>query len=566
MNAHVKERSADELFKEFKEVSITEFFRKNRAHLGYSGKLKSLTTIVHEIVTNALDACEESGILPEIYMELRQIGVEHYLFIARDNGPGIPVAHIPSVFGKMLAGTKFHRNVQLRGQQGIGVSGVTMFSQMTTGQPMNIKTSTGKGRVYTVKLMLDITKNSADIIEQNEYSEYWRGTEVVGEIKNVKFTLSDQGPFEYLRRTAIANPHAKITFVDPEGRKTVFERSVDQIPKPPEAQKPHPKGIEVDDLFKMAKSTKANKLSSFLTGEFSRMSSSKAREIQEYLGKEKREVKGAIVEAYKLDLKKNPRKLTWAECEMIVDAIQNIKFLAPAMEGLQPIDEEHIKKAVLNILDPEFQVVLTRPPKVYSGGIPFQVEVALAYGGHAGRNIGEGVKAEIMRFANRSPLLFDAGGCALTQAVNEVDWKRYGIKDFETSPLTIFINLISTYVPYTSAGKQTVSVEVEIVKEIKFALMDVARKFQIFHSRQRRAGEKEARRQLLIKYSTELAEGLSRLSAKGDEKRIHAELTRLIEEKLKLAAEMELLDEGSEEEEAPAEEEVTEEEAEEMEK
>ena len=114
---NVKERSADELFKEFKEVSITEFFRKNKAHLGYSGKVRSLTTIIHEVVTNSLDACEESGILPDVEVEIRQIGDEHYRFIERDNGPGIPVGHISNVFAKMLAGTKFHRNVQLRGQQ-----------------------------------------------------------------------------------------------------------------------------------------------------------------------------------------------------------------------------------------------------------------------------------------------------------------------------------------------------------------------------------------------------------------------------------------------------------------
>lgn len=545
---NVKERSADELFKEFKEVSITEFFRKNKAHLGYSGKVRSLTTIIHELITNSLDACEEAGILPDIEVEIRELANEHYRFLERDNGPGIPVGHISNVFAKMLAGTKFHRNVQLRGQQGIGVSGVTMFCQMTTGKPMRIKTSTGDGKVNAVKLMIDITKNAADIIEQSEYSEYWRGTEIEGEVKSVKFNLSDQGPFEYLKRTALANPHAKITLIDPEGRKTVFSRSADSIPKPPESQKPHPKGIEVDDLVNMSKNTKANKISSFLTGEFSRMSSAKVKEWQEAIGKEKRDVKGQMVDVYKLDLKKNPRKLTWAECEEIVKAIEQIKFLAPASEGLQPIDEEHIKKAVLNILDPEFQVVLTRPPKVYSGGIPFQVEVALAYGGHAGRPVEGGIKAEIMRFANRSPLLFDAGGCALTEAVKEVDWKRYGVKDFENSPITVFINMISTYIPYTSAGKQTVAYEAEIVKEIKFALMDVARRFQIFYSKQRREGEKEARRQMLLKYGTELAEGLSKLSnKKQDAKKIYKELTELVEEKIKLANELEMLEEGEEE-------------------
>src|SRR5512137_823011 len=164
---NVKERSADDLFKDFKEVSITEFFRKNKAHLGYSGKLRSLTTVIHELVTNSLDACEEAGILPDIDVVLKQLGDEHYSFMSRDNGPGIPKKHISDVFGKMLAGTKFHRNIQLRGQQGIGIAGVTMYSQMTTGKPVEIITVT-KDEAWDIELNIDIRKNKADIVSQQQ--------------------------------------------------------------------------------------------------------------------------------------------------------------------------------------------------------------------------------------------------------------------------------------------------------------------------------------------------------------------------------------------------------------
>ncbi|HDH41286.1 MAG TPA: DNA topoisomerase VI subunit B [Candidatus Altiarchaeales archaeon] len=511
-----REKHADELFKEFRETSITEFFRKNRAHLGYSGKLRSLTTVVHEIVTNALDACEEAGILPEIQVRIDALNSEHYRVFGADNGPGIPLKHISDVFGKMLAGTKFHRNVQLRGQQGIGIAGVTLFSQITTGKPIKVRTSTGNGRVYEIELMIDITKNRADILSKEEYSQYWRGTELDVELKGVKFNLSERGPFEYLRRTAIANPHARIIFIDPEGRKTVFERSSERIPKPPMAIKVHPKGLEVDDLINMSKVTKARKVSSFLVNTLSRMSNAKVREIQEHVS---------------FDLNKNPRRLTWAECEEIINAIEKIKFLAPPTEGLEAIGEEQIRNAVLNILDPEFEAVVTRPPKVHSGGIPFLVEAAIAYGGHAGRVIGDGIKCEIMRFGNKAPLLFDAGGCAITKAVNSVEWKRYGIRDFENSPITIFVNLVSTYIPYTSAGKQSVAEDREIMREMRFALMEVGRKFQVYHSRKRRALEREARKQILLKYSIELASGLAKLTNKNEDK-ILKELQNLIEERI----------------------------------
>lgn len=118
MDEKVEERRADDLFKEFKETSITEFFRKNKAHLGYSGSIRSLTTVIHEMVTNSLDACEEAGIQPEISIGIKKLGNNHYLVRSEDNGPGIPIKHISGVFGKMLAGTKFHRNIQLRGPAG----------------------------------------------------------------------------------------------------------------------------------------------------------------------------------------------------------------------------------------------------------------------------------------------------------------------------------------------------------------------------------------------------------------------------------------------------------------
>jgi len=514
----VKERSADELFKDFKEVSITEFFRKNKAHLGYSGKQRSLTTVVHELVTNALDACEEAGILPEVEVALKQVGPEHYRFTCKDNGPGIPEEHVSGVFGQMLAGTKFHRHVQLRGQQGIGVAGVTMFSQMTTGKPMRILTSTGSGKVNDIKLMVDVSKNKADIIESNIITQKWRGTEIEGELKGVAFTLGERSPYEYIRRTAIANPHAKITFTDPEGRKSVFDRTSKIIPRPPGEMKPHPRGMDTDELLNLAKKSSARRVSSFLESEFSRISKAKADEIQAKVN---------------FDLKKNPRKMTWAEAEEITKAFAEVDFMAPPVEGLRPIGEEQVDKAVLKILKPEFSSVLTRNPTVYGGGVPFQVEVAIAYGGSAGRSGGEegGSKAEVMRFANRTPLLFDAGGCAITQAVNTVEWKRYDVKDFENSPVTVFINLVSVYIPYTSAGKQSVSAEDEIVKEIRMALMDVGRKFHRYHSRMRRDIEREARMHTLMKYSAELAASVAKLT-KGDEKKLTKSLQTLIAKKL----------------------------------
>jgi len=273
----------------------------------------------------------------------------------------------------------------------------------------------------------------------------------------------------------------------------------------------------------MSKFTKAKKASHFLSLELARVSEKKVRQIQEHLS---------------FDLKKKkPKELSWSDCEEIINAFGKVNFLSPSTEGLRPIGEEQIRSAILNVLEPEFEVVLKRNPSTYAG-IPFQVEVAVAYGGKSGRQItdkkeeeGFKITSEIMRFANRTPLLFDAGGCSITKAVSEIDWKRYNVKKFENSPLTVVVNVSSTHIPYTSAGKQSIAPEKEIIKEIKIALQEAGRKFMRFHSKKQRAHEKEMRRKTLLKYSGELAFALATITGRN-EAEIYGNLSVSIEERI----------------------------------
>ncbi len=495
---------AEDLFKELQEHSIAEFFRKNSQMLGYSGKIKSLTTVVHEVVTNSLDACEESGMLPTITVEVTQPGEDTIIVRAKDNGPGIPKKHISDVFGKMLAGTKFHRNIQLRGQQGIGVAGVTMFSQMTTGKPVEIITIT-KDEAWDIELNIDIRKNKADILTQQKIDPIPEetGVEYIAKFKDVQFSTGDQSPYEYLRRTAIANPHAEIHYTDPSGARVSFPRTAEKIPKQPIEVQPHPKGVIVDDLVMMAKVSSARSVKGMLQTEFSRMSASKAEDVGKHVD---------------FDIEMPPKKLGWGEAEQIVKAFKKMSFLAPATDCLRPIGEKNIEAAMQSILAPEFLSVVERRPTVYGGGYAFQVEVGIAYGGHSGRKLTTGEqRSEIMRFANRAPLLFDSGGCALTKAVQEVEWRRYGLKGIDESPVTIFVNLNSTHIPYTGAGKQSVADVTEIVDEIRFALMDVGRKFNRFHSHQRKLQEHSARKNTLLKYVTEVVPPLAEMLGRDKE-------------------------------------------------
>jgi DNA topoisomerase-6 subunit B len=517
--------SAESLFKEFRSVPLSEFFGKNRQYLGYVGKIKSLTTVVHELVSNSLDACEESGILPDIKVEIVQLGDEHYKVLIEDNGPGIPEKHLEHVFGSLLTGTKFHRNIQLRGQQGLGVSGAVLFSQITTGQPTRVKSGTGKGKVITAKVEMDIKTNSPKIMDKEVYADTWRGTIVEAQFKVVNYTKGQKGPFEYLRWTAASNPHAQIFFKDPEGSKVLFERVSDKIPKRPTEIKPHPEGLEAHDILNMAHKSKARQLSSFLSTDLSRVSSQKIAEIKKVIDEER--TKEGLPE---FDMRRSPKRLEWNEAEELRKSFKKVKFMAPPATGLIPIGGETIKAALKNLVNPELLESLTRSPTTYKGGIPFLVEAAIAYGGNAGRQTPEGKRLEIMRFANRAPLLFDAGSCALSKSMHSIDWKRYKFVDIENSSVTIFINLVSTHVPYTSAGKQAVADEEEITTEIRFALMQIGRILQRYLSGKRKAAERDAKKKMFERYVPETAQAISDMCGEKKEE-LEKKLHKIVLEK-----------------------------------
>ncbi len=461
----VEPKSAEEIFEEFKEHSVAEFFTKNKQMLGFSGKVRSLTTVIHEYVTNGLDACEEAGILPDITVKITSVQEEHYLVKVADNGPGIPLDHIGRALGMMLSGTKFHRYMQQRGQQGIGATGCTMFAQLTSGKPIHIRSSTGNGKVYECNVSVNIKTNMPNVSDVQEYEGEFRGVEVMAEFADVKYDRSEYSPLEYLKRTAIANPHAEISFIDPEGRKVRFPRVSESLPERPHEVQPHPLGLESHTLYELMRISPARKVSSFMTTELVRVTSSKVDELRN------------VIPQFDFDM--SPKDVTWEDARRLVAGFKKVKWVAPSAEGLRPIGNDQIEISLRSLLSPEYLSVRSRPPKVYKGGVPFIVEAAISYGGKSGARTEAGsVGGEIMRFSNRSPLLFDAGGCAITKAVKGIEWKRYGISDFDTIPVTVFVNILSAFVPYTGAGKQSIASEPEVVDEIKFAVMDVARDLQ----------------------------------------------------------------------------------------
>jgi len=505
----------DDAFKQFKEHSVAEFFKKNRQMLGFSGKVRSLTMIVHEFVTNSLDACEEAGIVPEIFVQVDELDKEkeHYKMTIKDNGPGIPKSHLGKALGQMLAGTKFHRYIQQRGQQGIGASACVMFSYITTGQHA-IATSCHKKTKITAKISIDYKKNKPIVEEIEEVPTEESGLAVTAEFKEVRYEKSNYGVYEYLRRTALANPHCTITLIEPNNEKTVFPRSVEGNPKRPFEIKPHPLGIGTHDLLEFAKHNKeCRRLSSFLQETFTRVSAGKVDELKAMLPN--------------IDFNRAPDSLSWNEAEEIVRAFKQIKWIAPTMDSLVPIGKEQVEASFRNIFNPEVLVVTERSPKVYRGGIPFMVEVGIAYGGGV---VAAGKKGEVMRFANRVPLLFDSSGCAISETIKTMDWKRYDVKEFDEEPIAVLVNLVSVYVPYTSAGKQAISNEEDVMDEIKFAIMEASRGVQKYLSGKRKAHEIANKKKVVNRYVQQLASDLSSLS--GEKKDvIEKKLAQIIEEK-----------------------------------
>ncbi len=510
-------KSADEIFKEFKEHSITEFFRKNSQMLGYAGKVRSLTTIIHEYLTNSLDATEEANILPDIEVRVKEVSESRYSIYVRDNGPGIPSKHVGKALASVLTGTKFHRYMQQRGQQGIGAGGCTIFALITTGNGIRVRSSTGK-EAYECDLSIDIKGNKPLVNNLEKIEPNFRGLEISGEFGETKYEKSDHGVYEYVRRTALSNPHASIKLVEPEGGEAIFPRSVEKMPAKPRQIKPHPLGLSTSDLLDFARASESRKVTSFLEDTFSRVSHERAKEAAEL--------------AKDVDFEKSPKELTWQDAEKIVNAFKQMKWIAPELDALSTIGEQQIEVAIKNILDPRFVSVVERKPRVFKGGIPFVVEVGIAYGGKSGKQSGETVSGSILRFANKVPLLFDTGSCAITEAVNGIDWKRYSIARFEEEPVSVLVNVSSVYIPYSGVGKQAIAQEDEIVEEIKLAVQDAGRKLERYLSGERHKSLQESGYKTIARYVSQLSADLEEITGRKKEE-TEKELKSLIEKKYK---------------------------------
>ncbi len=482
-----------------REISISEFFAKNRHLLGFDSLAKALLTAVKEAVDNALDACEEAGLMPDILVEMKEVGENRYRLIVEDSGPGIVKAQVPKIFGKLLYGSKFHILKQARGQQGIGISAAVMYSQLTTGKPVKVISRTGsKQKAHLYELQID-TKRNAPVIIREETVDWERphGVHIEMEIL-AAYKKGRRSVDVYMHQVAMANPHARFVYRPPKGDEVIYERLDDTLPPEAKAIKPHPHGVELGVLLDMLKTTKARNVKGVLETEFSRMSARLAAEV---------------LSDANISVKTSPKRISRDQCEALVNAFGRARIMKPPTNCLSAIGEDLLLRSLERETGAEFLTAISRPPAVYRGN-PFQIEVGLAYG-VVGMTADDTI--QLNRFANRAPLIYQQSACAITQSVIGTAWKSYRISQsrgaLPSGPLVLMVHIASAWVPFTSESKEAIAHYTEIIKETKLALQECGRRLARYIRKGIRAQEEEKKRSYIESYIPHIGIALQEILA-----------------------------------------------------
>ena len=497
-----------------KDISVSEFFAKNRHLLGFDSPARALLTTVREAIDNSLDACEEAEISPEIYLEVTAISEDQHKIMIRDNGPGIVKEQLPKIFGRLLYGSKFHARKQTRGQQGIGISAAGMYGTLTTGKPMTVISRISRRKpAIEVTLAIDMAKNQPVVKKEREVEVDWsHGTEVHIELEGT-YKKGKHSIDAFLEQVSLANPHVELTYINPvDEEPIIWNRVTKHLPEPPLEILPHPHGVELGILMQMMKETKSRTVSGFLCSEFCRVTPNvvkKVREETEALGKD-------------VDTDRQPRRLSSADVKILHKAIENTKMMAPPINCLSPIGEELMAKTLTRNFDPELVITVTRQPAVYRGN-PFQVEAGIAYGGELpGDDL-----ASIFRFANRVPLQYEQGACAITQSIVASPWRNYEVQQargaLPTGPLAVLVHIASVWVPFTSESKKAVAGYDEILKEMRLAIMEAGRKLATHLRKKRRLADAERKKDYIKKYIPQIGIALQDILDLSDQQRTGAE-------------------------------------------
>ena len=405
-----------------------------------------------------------------------------------------------------------------------------LYGQVTTHQPAYVTSSTGQAKIYSFKLMIDIQRNRPIILDRKVQinKDNWRGTIVEFSLEG-DYLRAMPKILDYFKQTAMVNPYANLTFVDPKGRLYKFTRATTEMPEPPTEILPHPYGVDVELLQRLIQITPYNNMSDFLKGHFHRVGEITALRFLVFSNL----ISFSCKEHGKIEIEqikwvdsrtccpkcgkqadytsKNPKRLSHEE---IVRLMQNLKkykdFLPPDASCLSPLGEDLLKAGVMKELNPEYLVVHQRKPATYAGH-PFIVEMAIAYGGGVPKR-GSFV---IYRFANKIPLLYDEASDVSYRVISAMNWRRYKVAP--DMPIAIVVHICSTKVPYKTVGKEFIADRPEVRREEANALREVSRQLQHFLSRQEHVHMEKKRLGIFSKYLPRIAQFSATLAG---EKRI----------------------------------------------
>lgn len=503
--------------------STAEYFSKNLQQVGFSSHTKAVLTTLKEAVDNALDACEEHDILPEVRIEIEKLGAgsmknaEQIKIRVIDNGPGIDPDDVPKVFGEYLASSKFGRGRCTRGQQGIGISAATTWAQLTGGKgALVITKQKAMRKAMKARVEVDI-KNNKGTLKDKETIDWDRpnGTSVEFVIDGRIQLNGEAGLMNYLLGTSLVNPHLTLHYKlpDPEMPETTIERVSKEIPKIPEAVDPHPHTMKLGEFIAHSHLFGKVRVSNWLNKGFSRVGPSVIAELVKTAG-----VKKAIFE-------KNVDQLSEEEFKSLYTGLQNLPLMAPSTSSVLSIGEESLSKSIQRLGAIDYFSVVTRKPTICDFK-PVEVEVAIAR--LQVKSAEQDTPVQVLRFANRVPLQFDKSACAIYNSITTVNWKAYGLAQPKESlpqgPYIVAVSVVSPFIKFKNASKETIDSSDELVEEIRRALMQAGQKLSRHIRREDKANELEEKIRHIEQFGPILVEGICRITKAPDSRKEKARL------------------------------------------
>ncbi|WP_374030901.1 DNA topoisomerase VI subunit B [Bdellovibrio bacteriovorus] len=499
--------------------STAEYFAKNLQQVGFSSPLKAVLTTLKEAVDNSLDACESAGILPDLLVEISKVGAgstkntDLIRIVVEDNGPGIEGEDLAKVYGEYLASSKFGRGQCSRGQQGIGISAATTWAQMTNARGVSVISKTKKMRkAISAQVDVDIKSNTG-VLKNKETLDWDRehGTRVEFVLDGRIQLNGDGGLLTYIEGTILVNPHMTITYKLTDGDFVTVTRVSTDVPKVPEASLPHPHTFKLGEFITHSTLFGKTTLSKFLKTGFSRISD---QSISDF-------VKKGLPKGL---LEKPLTALSEEDFKKVFQAVQNTDLMAPSTKSVLTVGEEALSKSITRLGEIDFFAVVTRKPTICDFK-PVVVEVALAR--FKTRNQEADSPVTLLRFANRVPLQFDKSGCAITWAIESVNWKSYGFGQPKDSlplgPYIFAVSIVSPFIKFKNASKETIDASEELVAEIRLALIQAGQKLSRHIKKEVKEADLERKLAHIEQFGPILVEGLARIIKAPESRKKKAE-------------------------------------------